>query len=276
MQTTTLAFIGGGNMAASIIGGLLRQGWPAQALQVAEPNEQRRHWLQAELGIEPLEDNTRACQRADVVLMAVKPQVMTRVTAELAPLFQQRQPLLISIAAGVPSGFFTRRLHPGLPVVRAMPNTPALVGEGACVLFANPKVSPQQRSLAERILEATGLVRWVDDEQHMHAVTALSGSGPAYFFRMMEALEAAATARGLPADLARELVIQTALGAARLARVDTAGPAELRQRVTSPGGTTEAALNRLEQGGLAELMQQAVDAAWERSHTLETELEDQP
>ncbi len=273
MNPTHIAFIGGGNMAAAIIGGLRQQGWPAERITVAEPRAERRRWLAERLGVRLADDNACACSEAQAVVVAVKPQVMDTVTASLKPAFQARRPLLISVAAGVPTRYFSRRLHPELAVVRCMPNTPALIGEGASVLFANAHVDDAQKTLAEQLLAATGLVRWVDDEQLMHAVTALSGSGPAYFFRLMECLQQAGERQGLPAELARELVLQTALGAARLATGSDDDPAELRRKVTSPGGTTEAALNRLNTGGLAELVDAAIEAASRRSRELQQQLE---
>ncbi len=268
-----ITFIGGGNMAASIIGGLLQQGWPANRITVSEPSASRRQWLAQHLKVMLAEDNAHACDHAEAVVIAVKPQVMASVAESLQPAFQARQPLLISIAAGVPSHFFQQHLHPQLPVVRCMPNTPALVGEGASVLYASDTTSESQRALAEALLAATGMVRWVADEDQMHAVTALSGSGPAYFFRLMECLEEAAVEQGLPRELARDLVIQTALGAARLAQDSEDSPAELRRKVTSPGGTTEAALRQMDEHGLPQLVAQAIAAATQRSCELQQQLE---
>ncbi len=268
-----IAFIGGGNMAASIIGGLLQQGWPAERITVSEPDASRRQWLARHLKVTLATDNARACDKADAVVIAVKPQVMGTVVESLRPAFQARQPLLISIAAGVPSHFFQQQLHPQLPVIRCMPNTPALVGEGANVLYASETTTESQRNLAAALLAATGMVRWVADEEHMHAVTALSGSGPAYFFRLMECLEEAAVEQGLPRELARDLVEQTALGAARLAQDSEDSPAELRRKVTSPGGTTEAALKQMDAQGLATLVSQAIAAATQRSMELQQQLE---
>ncbi len=268
-----LTFIGGGNMAASIIGGLLQQGWPADRITVSEPDASRRQWLDRHLKVALAEDNARACEGADAVIIAVKPQVMAAVSESLQPAFQTRQPLLISIAAGVPSDYFRQRLHPQLPVVRCMPNTPALVGQGASVLYASETTTESQRTLAETLLAATGLVRWVEDEEQMHAVTALSGSGPAYFFRLMECLEQAAVEQGLPRELARDLVLQTALGAAVLAQDSEDSPAELRRKVTSPGGTTEAALRQMDAHGLPQLVTRAIAAATQRSRELQQQLE---
>jgi pyrroline-5-carboxylate reductase len=264
----TLAFIGGGNMARSLIGGLVAGGWPASAIQVAEPHAPFRDDLAREFGVQVHADNADAAGRAAVWLFAVKPQVLRGAAENLAALAQARQPLLISIAAGITSGQLERWLGGGLAVVRAMPNTPALLGAGATGLFANARVGSEQRALAERLLKVAGLTVWLEDEAQMDAVTALSGSGPAYVFLLAEAKQAAGEAQGLPRAAARALTLQTLHGAARML-VESGDDAELlRQRVTSPGGTTQAALEAFEAGGFRALVARAIAAASERGRAL--------
>jgi pyrroline-5-carboxylate reductase len=267
-----VAFIGGGNMARSLVGGLIARGHPADRLAVAEPQGALRGALHADFGVEVSADNRAAAAGADLVVLAVKPQVMRAVCAELAPALAARRPLVVSIAAGVRLDQFERWLGPDLAVVRAMPNTPALIGAGVAGLVANARVDAAQRDAAARLLAATGDVVWIDDEATMDAVTAVSGSGPAYFFLLIEALEAAAIAQGLPPEAARALVAQTALGAARMARESAEAPAALRERVTSPGGTTAAALAVLQDGGFATLVARAVERATARGRELSDSL----
>jgi pyrroline-5-carboxylate reductase len=195
----------------------------------------------------------------------VKPQVLEQVATSIAPAVQKGQPLVISIAAGVLERNIEGWLGGDIALVRTMPNTPAMIQVGATVLHANGLVSNEQKSLAETVLRAVGLTQWVEDETLLDAVTALSGSGPAYFFLVMEAMEDAAVELGLSAETAHLLTLQTALGAARMAMESSDTPATLREKVTSPGGTTEAALNRFEEGGLRGLFTQALTQARDRS-----------
>ena len=272
MTQPNLSFIGGGNMARSLIGGLIADQWPADRIQATDPNAEQRNRLAASFDIRTGSDNSVAVSTADVVVLAVKPQVMQSVANDIAAAVQQKQPLVISIAAGIRATDLDRWLGGQVALVRCMPNTPALVQSGATALFANTRVSAAQRDLAESILRAVGLTLWLDDEALMDAVTALSGSGPAYFFLMLEALQAAGEQLGLPADAARLLALQTAFGAAKMALESEEDPATLRQRVTSPGGTTERALKTLEDGGLRELMARALTAARDRSRELADQL----
>ncbi len=205
-------------------------------------------------------------------MLAVKPQVIRTVASEISAAVQARHPLIISIAAGIRSADLDRWLGGNTAVVRCMPNTPALVQSGATALIANARVSDEQRNLAESILRAVGLTLWLDDEQLMDAVTALSGSGPAYFFLIMEALQAAGVQLGLPEQTAQLLTLQTAFGAAKMALESDEDAATLRRRVTSPGGTTERALQTLENGGLRELIARALTAARDRSRELADQL----
>jgi len=264
----TVAFIGAGNMARSLIAGLSQGEQPFQ-LRVADPNEAQLEWIHSHWsGIESSTDNQVVIDGADVVVLAVKPQLMPDVTQAMQSIAQKQRPLFISVAAGVRENALNTYLGGNLPIVRAMPNTPALVQTGATGLYANAEVSGEQRDLAERLLRAVGITLWVSEETQLDAVTAVSGSGPAYFFLVMEAMEAAAQELGLTAEDAHLLVMQTALGAARLALESESSPAELRQRVTSKGGTTEAALQVLQQGGLLGLFNEALQAAAQRSEAL--------
>jgi pyrroline-5-carboxylate reductase len=267
----TIGFIGGGNMARSLIGGLVRAGYPADSLSVADPNESIRTALTADFGVHASNNNQRIADQCDVVVLAVKPQVLKDVASAIR--IGQRQPqLFLTVAAGIRTASLANWLGADTPIVRAMPNTPALVQSGATGLFANSHVSSDQRDLAESIMRAAGLVQWVEDEALMDAVTALSGSGPAYLFLVMEAMEKAGQALGLPADTARLLTVQTAFGAAKLALEIEEDPAVLRENVTSPGGTTERAIQVLRDEGLEDLFGKALRAARDRAQELADEL----
>lgn len=267
-MTDTIAFIGGGNMARSLIGGLLKQGSARESLRASEPSLALREGLSEDFGIDTFDSNLAAATGAQVWVLAVKPQVMGAVLAELAALAAQTRPLVISIAAGVT----VARIHAGLGgharVVRTMPNTPALIGAGVTGLCINAALGADERALVERLLGAAGATVWIDDETQMDAVTAVSGSGPAYFFLMIEALIAAGTRQGLPPATAAVLAKHTALGAARMAIENGEPPEVLRQRVTSPGGTTAAAIGAFEAGNFAELVDRAVEAAARRGREL--------
>ncbi|MES9906304.1 MAG: pyrroline-5-carboxylate reductase [Sedimenticola sp.] len=274
LSSKTITFIGGGNMAASLIGGLIADGYKAKRIIVSDPDGEKLAGLAARFGIITIGDNSDAVNRADVVVLAVKPQMMKQVVEGIADAAQIRRPLIVSIAAGVRERELGIWLGGGAALVRTMPNTPAMLQAGATVLHAAPGVTDDQKSLAESILRAVGLTCWVDDEEKMDAVTALSGSGPAYFFMVMEAMEEAGKSMGLAAETARLLTIQTALGAARMAIESSDGPAALRWQVTSPGGTTERALSILEEGSLRDLFGKALQGARERSVELSRMLEE--
>ena len=268
-QPATIAFIGGGNMATSLISGLVADGYDPGHILVSDPQHQRLADLAARFGVRSAADNIDAARRAEVVVLAVKPQALKLVCTELRDTVQKQRPLLISIAAGVRESFVQEWLGGGdLPLVRTMPNTPAMIQAGATVLHAGPGVTNEQRNLAESILRAVGLTLWVEEEKELDAVTALSGSGPAYFFLVMEAMEEAAVELGLDQETARLLTIQTALGAARMAMESRDAPAILRERVTSPGGTTERALEIFHDGDLRDLFRLALAGAHERSKEL--------
>ena len=264
-KNSTIAFIGGGNMARSLIGGLIAGGFDARNIWVADPNEEQRDALRQRFEVHAVTANQKAIEQAEVVILAVKPQVLKEVATDLAQAAQRRKPLVISVAAGIRTVSLETWLGGDLPIVRTMPNTPALVGSGATALYANERVSPPQRSLAESIMRAVGLALWLDDEARMDAVTALSGSGPAYFFLVMEAMESAGRDLGLPPETARLLTLQTAFGAAKMALESSEDSATLRARVTSPGGTTERAIQILQEGKIKELFGKALAAAQERS-----------
>ncbi|WP_049622287.1 pyrroline-5-carboxylate reductase [Frateuria defendens] len=272
---TRLAFIGGGNMARSLIGGLLKTGLPASAIRVAEPQADGREALGREFGVSTFAENRLAAADAEVVVLAVKPQVMPAIRIELREALQRQHPLLISIAAGVRLDQLERWFG-ALPIVRCMPNTPALIGAGATGLCANARVSAPQKAQAQHILDAVGLTRWIADEAQMDTVTALSGSGPAYFFALVEALEDAAVAQGLPREAARALAAQTCLGAGRMLVEGGEDPAVLRRRVTSPHGTTQAALESFAADALPRVVARAVAAATRRGAELAAELDKLP
>lgn len=275
MTQKTIAFIGGGNMARSLIGGLIADGYSPERIRVADPNAERRTEMQGRFGVQVFEDNLDASAGADAVVVAIKPQMLKGVAEPLGPQVRKEGSLVISIAAGVREPDISRWLGGGVAVVRTMPNTPALVQTGATALFANAHVTEEQKGLAESLMRAVGLTQWLDREPLMDAVTAISGSGPAYFFLLMEALEDAGAELGLPRETARLLTLETALGAARMALESEEEPARLRQRVTSPGGTTEAATTVLEDGGIRELFERAVRAAAGRADELGRMLGDQ-
>ena len=273
---TRLAFIGGGNMARSLIGGLLKTGVAPATISVAEPRADTRQALGRDFGVACYAENRLAVAEAEVIVLAVKPQVMPTIHGELQDILQRNRPLLISIAAGVRLDQLERWFGAGLPIVRCMPNTPALIGSGATGLCANSRVAPAQKAQAQHILDAAGLTRWIEDEALMDTVTAISGSGPAYFFALVEALEGAAVAQGLPRDTARALAAQTCFGAGRMLTEGNADPALLRQRVTSPHGTTQAALESFSADGLPRIVARAVAAATRRGAELAAELDQLP
>jgi len=270
MKNSVISFIGGGNMARSLIGGLISNGVNPTQIRVADvvPTPPAT----AHYPIQVFTDNVKAIQDAQVVVLAVKPQQMQSVALELRPHLIDPAPLFISIAAGIRLNDLNRWLGETVPLVRVMPNTPALVRSGASALFANSQASELQKELAENILRSVGLTLWLKDEDLMDLVTALSGSGPAYFFLIMELLEKAAIDLGLPPEQASLLTIQTAFGAAKMALESNEDVSILRNRVTSKGGTTEQAIKTLHEGGIEMLLKQALIAARDRSIQLAEEL----
>jgi pyrroline-5-carboxylate reductase len=264
----SLAFIGGGNMARSLIGGLIARGRPPASIHVSEPGVDLRETLARDFGVAAHAENLNAAGAAETWIFAVKPQVLKGVCQDLAATAQASKPLVISTAAGITSPQLEQWLGGNLAVVRTMPNTPALLGAGATGLYANTRATSGQRDLAENLMQAVGITAWIEDEALMDAVTALSGSGPAYVFLLAEAMKTAGRAQGLPEQVAGKLALQTIFGAARML-LESGEPAEiLRQRVTSPGGTTEAAIEAFEAGGFRALVAAAIAAATRRGTEL--------
>jgi pyrroline-5-carboxylate reductase len=255
-------------MARSLIGGLLSDGRDPSTIWVSDTSAETLDALGEQFRVNTGTDNAAVCANAAAVVLAVKPQVLRSVARSLADTVQDQKPIVISIAAGVRAPDLEIWLGGGVPIVRAMPNTPALVGSGATGLFANARASADQRQLAESILRAAGVTVWVHDEPLLDVVTALSGSGPAYFLLVMQALEQAGGTLGLEPAAARLLTLQTAFGAAKMALESSESPAELRARVTSPGGTTERGISVLQDGGFEALLHAAVAAARQRAQEL--------
>ena len=271
MSTTRIAFIGAGNMAASLIGGLRAQGVDAADIRASDPGADTRARISAEHGITVVADNAEAIEGADVIVLAVKPQMMKNVCQALSPSLKPGQ-LIVSVAAGITCASLNQWLGEQQPVVRCMPNTPALLRKGVSGLYATDKVTDTQRQQAEQLLSAVGIALWLEQEQQLDAVTAVSGSGPAYFFLLIEAMTAAGVKLGLPENVARQLTEQTALGAALMSTGSDVDAAELRRRVTSPAGTTEAAIKAFQAGGFERLVETALTAAAHRSAELAEQL----
>lgn len=268
----SIAFIGSGNVARSLIGGLVALGIPASTIAVSGPNARLRAALADDFGVHAHIDNQDAARDAEVWVLAVKPQVLRAVCEELSALAREQRPLIVSVAAGITIVQVERWLDadvaPEIGVVRAMPNTPALLGASATALCANPHASSAQRAQAQRLFEAVGIALWVDDETLMDTVTATSGSGPAYVFALVEAMQTAAQAQGLPATIAQALIAQTILGAGRMLCESGEDAATLRRRVTSPGGVTAEALKCFEAGGFRALIAKGIAAATARGAEL--------
>jgi pyrroline-5-carboxylate reductase len=263
-----MAVIGGGNMGRALIGGLLGKGASAADFRVGESVPAHRSSLTGAFGVAASEDNRWAVAGAQLVILAVKPQSMREVLEPLRGSLEAMRPLVLSVAAGIRLHDLERWCGAQVPVVRAMPNRPALVGAGASALFAGPGVSLEQRSLAERTMQGLGVALWVPSEDALDAVTALSGSGPAYFFLLAELMAQAGQQLGLEAHTAQRLAAATLHGAGALVHASDGDLARLRAEVTSPGGTTEAAVRALTQGGLRDIVQRALDAAAHRSREL--------
>ena len=265
-----LGFVGGGAMGAALAGGVLRAGVPTVQVRAADPDVARRRWLESELGIAAHAENTALLSESDVLVLAVKPAQVARVLAELARAGEREcaRPLWVSIAAGVTLAKLAAALPARARVVRAMPNTPALVGAGAAAVAANAACSERDRASARALFACVGVVWEAPDEALLDAVTGLSGSGPAYVFALLEALVTAGAQQGLPRDAAKLLATQTVFGAAKLASESTRSARELREQVSSPGGTTLAGLAELTRAGFGESITKAVTAATARSKEL--------
>src|ERR1041384_7985122 len=262
------AFIGGGNMGGALIRGLIARGLAPQNISVGEAVQARRIQLADELGVLVTADNREAASGADVVVLAVKPQDMAPTTQRLADVLAQRKPLVLSIAAGIRATDIEGWCGAGVPVVRAMPNRPALNSAGASAIYAGPGLGAAHRKLAEDVLGAAGTTVWVPDESLLDVVTALSGSGPAYFFLLAELMADAAVNLGRERESARELAIQTLYGSGRMARDSDGDLARLRAEVTSKGGTTEAALRAFDAANLRGIVAAALQAATDRGREM--------
>lgn len=267
-MSAKITFIGAGNMASSLVGGLTAKGYDPLQITMTDLNENALQQARSQYGVNTSRDNSTAVKKADIVVLAVKPQVMKEVLAPLQAAVAERKPLVISIAAGIPLARFAEWLGDDIPVVRCMPNSPALVETGATGMFANHKVTDKHREMTKTVISAVGLAIWVDNEDQIDAVTAVSGSGPAYYFLLMESMITAGIKLGLSEQVARQLTLQTALGAAQMAITSSNEPAELRQQVTSPGGTTQRALEIMGQHQLPQAIVEAIEGAYQRSKEL--------
>jgi pyrroline-5-carboxylate reductase len=272
MKQQSLGFIGAGNMASSLMAGLLADGYHPKNIWASDVDQEKLASLATRFGIHTAADNHAVVENSQIVVLAVKPQTIPAVAREIAAVVKRCKPLVISLAAGITEAAIDRWLGGDNAIVRCMPNTPALVKTSATALHGNANISADQRNRAEAILRSVGIAVWVEREELLDAVTALSGSGPAYFFLLMEAMEDAAVALGLAPQTARLLTQQTALGAARVAIESEESPADLRKRVTSPGGTTEKAIRSFEKGRLQALVLEAMSAARDRAVELSRQL----
>lgn len=267
-----IGFIGGGNMATSLIGGLIEGGHAAANVIVYEPGAEKAKALAQQFQVQIAIDNSSLVKQSDVVVIAVKPQVLEQVLAPLANDFKTQRPLIVSVVAGIQANSIEKWLDSNHAVVRVMPNTPALIGAGASGLYANDRVSVGQRSIAANLLNCVGKSVWLESESDIDSVTALSGSGPAYFMLFIKSLINSAVAAGIDEDAAKSLAVQTALGAAQLVEQSELPLQTLIDNVTSPNGTTEAALNSFAQSGLQQIVADAFTAAKLRSEELANEL----
>jgi pyrroline-5-carboxylate reductase len=267
-----ITFIGAGNMAGAIFKGLLAEGYPADAITATAREPEHLQALQQSLNIHVSTDNLAAITDAEVIVLAVKPQVMQSVCREIAPLVSRTRPLIISVAAGLQAETLNGWLGGGHAIIRCMPNTPSLVGAGASGLYALAGVTSAQRDFADQLLSSVGLAEWVEQESLLDVVTAISGSGPAYFFMVFEMMEKAAVELGMPADAARRLILQTGLGAVRMAQETAEDPAQLKRNVMSPKGTTERAIHTFEEAGMEAIFLKAMQACADRADELAKEL----
>ncbi len=265
-----LAFIGGGNMAKSLVGGLLEKGFYSKNITVSDPLEKNLNQLSQRFGVNTTSDNSVAVRNADLVVLSIKPQIMQSVCKALVVSLKNMPPI-ISIAAGIPLESLEKWLGKNTPIIRCMPNTPALVQTGAAGLFANSNVNQKQRDLAQEIFNAVGICCWLEKEDDIDLVTAVSGSGPAYFFLFMETMEKVAVDLGLSQEISRKLILQTALGAAKMAIESDNNPAELREQVTSPHGTTEKAVDTFIQKDILGLFEKAIGNAVKRAKEMAKE-----
>lgn len=272
MNNTNLAFIGAGNMARSLIGGLIEKGYSAGAITVSDINNDMLLQLEQDFSVKTSTDNVAVVSNADVVVLAVKPHIVKLIIEQIKSVIPKRQPVIISIAAGVREKDISRWIGNNHPVIRCMPNTPSLIGAGASGLFANDYVTDEQKQLAQTMLDATGISHWVEEEGLLDSITALSGSGPAYFFFLAECMTDAAVKLGLDKELAETLANQTAFGAARMLVETGTDAKQLRENVTSKGGTTEAAINSFESSEMRDIIYKGMESAYKRSIELGSKL----
>ncbi|MGJ8663944.1 MAG: pyrroline-5-carboxylate reductase [Marinicella sp.] len=273
IEDIRIRFVGAGNMAASLMGGLLQKGITASQMTASDPGKNQRDYIEKQFQILTYDDNNTHFGMPDIVIIAVKPQIMKRVLVDVAPSIRRTNPLVISVAAGITTSQISQWLSADMAVVRTMPNTPALIGQGAIGMFANTTVSNDQARLTEQIMDAVGTSVWVKDEKQIDAVTALSGSGPAYFFMFMEYLQQAGENLGLTAADAALLAKKTAIGSALLAERSPETLQQLKDRVTSPNGTTAAALDSFAANHIEDVIEQALTAANDRSVELSKEFD---
>jgi pyrroline-5-carboxylate reductase len=274
MKSSRIGFLGGGNMARALIGGLVGRGMAPAQLSVGEPAAAARELLERDFKVRASADNRAAIDHCELIIVAVKPQEAGKVLRALAPQLQQGRPVLVSVAAGIQIASLSAWVGPGVPIIRTMPNRPALIGAGITGMYAAPEVSADQRLLAEQVMSAAGEAVWVGRESDLDVVTALSGSGPAYFFLLAELMMQAAIAQGLEPEAARRLAVGTLHGAGVLAHSSDGNLARLRQEVTSRGGTTEAALGAFARADLNGIVAGAIHAATQRSRELAAEFGD--
>lgn len=272
MSTANITIIGAGNMGACLLGGLLTNNYPPEHLWISNPTLEKLHALQKKWAspFYVTTQNIEAIRTADIIILAVKPLVMPSVLEESATIIQERQPLVISTAAGVQNQIIQHYLGSKTAIIRAMPNTPAMVGLGATALYPNKQVSPAQKERAESIFQSVGTTLWIENEKWMDAITAVSGCGPAYYFLVNEAIQEAGEKLGLPTEIARLLTLQTAYGATHMALFSDQTCKELRQQVTSKGGTTEQAIRVLEESNIRDIFATALSAARQRADELAT------
>ena len=265
MQNKRIVFIGCGNMGGSLIGGLIANGYARSLLTGVEPDDERRLKIATEFNIQTRAEINGAINGAAVIVLAVKPQVLHTALTALRGALDAPPPLIMSIVAGVRAQTIAAGLGDDFPVIRVMPNTPSLIRSGVAALYANEKAAAAQQAFATQIMQAVGAVIWLNDEALLDVVTAISGSGPAYFFLIVELLERIAQGMGLQPDHARILTVETALGAARMLKETGSDPTTLREQVTSPGGTTEQAIKVLHENGLEPLLRDALTACYQRA-----------
>lgn len=272
LDNKKISFIGGGNMAQALISGLVSCGVKPSLITVADPSSEAREQLAAKglNTVDPTADAKAAVIGADIVVLAVKPQVMKAVVSGFADVLDTQ--LVISVAAGLSTELLSNMLGGYGNIVRAMPNTPAMIQMGATGLYGTDDISAEQKQLATAVMEASGLVMWVDNEEHMHAVTAVSGSAPAYMFYFIEAMVDGAVALGLDKEQASALALQTMLGAAKMALGSEDAPSELRRKVTSPNGTTQAAVESMQANDISRQIVEAMQACYDRSQALSEEM----